>query len=237
MSPRTGGTAKVIAARRPGYSGPAVKGLAETDADLLVALRAGDESAFARLVDELSPGLVRMARIYVGPATAEDVVQETWLGVIRGLERFEGRSTLTTWVFGILINVARSRRVREARSVPFSSLFDAASAPHEPAVDPDRFLPADHERWPRHWAVPPAPLPDRAAETAEALRALREAVDRLPPAQREVITLRDVVGCSAEETCNALGLSDTNQRVLLHRARAKVRAALEEQFGERERSA
>jgi RNA polymerase sigma-70 factor, ECF subfamily len=208
--------------------------LAESDAQLVAALRARDEAAFAGLVDELSPGLLRMARVYAGPAGAEDVVQETWLGVIRGLDRFEGRSTLRTWIFAILINVARARRAREARSLPFSAAFDAASAPHEPAVDPERFLPADHERWPRHWAVPPAPLPDRAAETAEWLAALREAVDRLPPAQREVITLRDIVGASAEETCNALGLTDTNQRVLLHRARAKVRTAMDERFGERE---
>jgi RNA polymerase sigma-70 factor (ECF subfamily) len=183
-------------------------------------LRAGDERAFATLVDELSPGMLRLARQYVRTdGAAEEVVQEAWLAVIKGLDGFEGRSTLRTWIFGIVINIARGRGVRDARSVPFASL------------GPERFLPADDERWPGHWAIPPQAWPDAALETAEALAVLRDAVAALPESQRAVITLRDVVGCSAEETCNALGLTDTNQRVILHRARTRVRAALEAYFG------
>jgi RNA polymerase sigma-70 factor, ECF subfamily len=200
--------------------------------DTLDALRAGDERAFAALVDDLSPGMLRMARTYVRTdGTAEEVVQEAWLAVVKGLDRFEGRSTLQTWIFGIVINIARGQGVRDARSVPFASLLDD----DEPAIGPERFLPPEHEQWPGHWAIAPAPWPDRALETAEAMATLRAAVAALPEAQRAVITLRDIVGCSAEETCNALGLSDTNQRVLLHRARTRVRAALEAAFGATER--
>jgi RNA polymerase sigma-70 factor, ECF subfamily len=196
--------------------------------DVVEALRAGDERAFAAVVDELSPGMLRMARHYVRTdAAAQEVVQEAWLAVVKGLDGFEGRSTLRTWAFGIVINIARGQGVRDARSVPFAALVDEGA---EPAIGPERFLPADHDRWPGHWAIAPAPWPDHALETAEALAVLREAVAALPEAQRAVITLRDVVGCSAEETCNALGLSDTNQRVLLHRARTRVRVALETYF-------
>jgi RNA polymerase sigma-70 factor (ECF subfamily) len=196
--------------------------------DVVEALRAGDERAFAAVVDELSPGMLRMARHYVRTdAAAEEVVQEAWLVVVNGLDDFEGRSTLRTWVFGIVINIARGQGVRDARTVPFAALVDEGA---EPAIGPERFLPADHDRWPGHWAIGPAPWPDHALETAEALAVLREAVAALPEAQRAVITLRDVVGCSAEETCNALGLSATNQRVLLHRARTRVRVALETYF-------
>jgi RNA polymerase sigma-70 factor (ECF subfamily) len=196
--------------------------------DVVEALRAGDERAFAAVVDELSPGMLRMARHYVRTdAAAEEVVQEAWLVVVNGLDDFEGRSTLRTWVFGIVINIARGQGVRDARTVPFAALVDEGA---EPAIGPERFLPADHDRWPGHWAIAPGPWPDHALETAEALAVLREAVAALPEAQRAVITLRDVVGCSAEETCNALGLSATNQRVLLHRARTRVRVALETYF-------
>jgi RNA polymerase sigma-70 factor, ECF subfamily len=208
-----------------------VDGLAQTDTELLDALRSGDEAAFARLIDELSPGMMRVARLYVSTdAAAEEVVQEAWLGVLKGLDRFEGRSTLKTWIFRILINVAKTRGVRDSRSVPFSALFDAAGGADEPEVDADRFLGDDYDRFPRHWAIGPTPWPDRAVETAESLALIRATVDGLAPAQREVITLRDIVGCTAEETCNALGVSETNQRVLLHRARAKVRAALENEL-------
>jgi RNA polymerase sigma-70 factor, ECF subfamily len=200
----------------------------QADGELLAALRSGNEAAFARLVDDLSPSLLRMARAYVSTdAAAQEVVQETWLGVLRGLDGFEGRAALRTWIFRILVNIAKTRGVRDARSLPFSSAFDSKSDSGSAAVDPDRFLPHDHERWPHHWAIGPTSWPEQAAETAESLRLIRATVDGLPDAQREVITLRDVVGCSAEETCNALGLSETNQRVLLHRARAAVRTALE----------
>jgi RNA polymerase sigma-70 factor, ECF subfamily len=208
-----------------------VDGLAQSDTQTLDSLRAGDEAAFARLVDDLSPGMMRMARLYVATdAAAEEAVQETWLGVLKGLDGFEGRATLKTWIYRILINVAKARGVRDSRSVPFSALFDAERAPDEPALDADRFLPPDHDRFPEHWAIGPTAWPENAIETAESLELIRATVDGLAAPQREVITLRDIVGCSAEETCNALGLSETNQRVLLHRARAKVRAALENEL-------
>jgi RNA polymerase sigma-70 factor, ECF subfamily len=214
-----------------------VEGLATADSGLLASLRSGDEAAFARLVDELSPGLMRMARLYVSTdAAAEEVVQETWLGVIKGLKGFEGRSSLKTWIFRILINIAKTRGVRDARSLPFSSAFSASGEGGEGGLDPDRFLPDDHDRYPRHWAVGPTPWPDDALETAESLRVIRETIATLPGSQREVITLRDMVGCSSEETCNALALTETNQRVLLHRARSRVRAALERELDAMERT-
>ncbi|MFN2616013.1 MAG: RNA polymerase sigma factor [Thermoleophilaceae bacterium] len=201
------------------------------DAQLVDELLAGDQAAFARLVDMLSPALLRMARMYVATeAEAEEVVQDTWLAVVRGLDRFERRSSLKTWIFRILMNIARTRGKREARSIPFSSAFDAGSAPDEPAVDPERFLPPDH-RYAFGWSMAPSPWPEDEVLTGEALDAVKRAIEELPPAQREVITLRDVVGCSAEEACNALEVSETNQRVLLHRARAKVRAAVERELG------
>ena len=194
------------------------------DAARLAALRAGDERA---LVDELSPRMLKLARVYVtGVPTAEDVVQETWIVVLRSLHRFEGRSKLATWILGIVVNVARARGRHESRRRPFSSL----STDDQPVIDPDRFLPPGHDRWPGHWAIPSAPWPEQALETAEATQLIRDTVAALPQAQREVITLRDMIGCSPEETCEALGLTDANQRVLLHRARTKVRAALETAF-------
>ena len=204
------------------------------DAARLAALRAGDERAFAELVDELSPRMLRLARVYLtGRATAEEAVQEAWIVVLESLDRFEGRSSLATWILGIVVNVARARGRRESRSRPFSSL----GTDDEPIIDPDRFLPPDHERWPNHWASAPAPWPEHALETAEAEQIIRNTVAALPQAQRAVITLRDMIGCTPEETCNALGLTDTNQRVLLHRARTKVRAALEAAFDPMEISA
>jgi RNA polymerase sigma-70 factor, ECF subfamily len=198
-----------------------------TDAARLAALRAGDEHAFARLIDELSPRMLKLARVYVAShATAEDVVQEAWIVVLGSLERFEGRSTLATWILGIVVNTARARRRRDARARPFSELEPDTG----PVLGPERFLPPDHDRWPGHWAIAPAPWPEHALETAEAHRVIRDTIAALPEAQRAVITLRDMVGCTPEETCNALGLTDTNHRVLLHRARTKVRAALEAAF-------
>jgi RNA polymerase sigma-70 factor, ECF subfamily len=214
-----------------------VERLAQPETDLLAALRTGDEAAFGRLVDELSPGLKRMARLYVSTeAAADEVVQETWLGVVKGLDGFEGRSSLKTWIFRILINIAKTRGVRDGRSLPFSSVFDAADGDEDDALAPERFLAADHDRYPRHWAIGPSPWPEHALETAETIRVIRETVDRLPDTQREVITLRDMVGCTASETCDALGLSEANQRVLLHRARVRVRAKLEATLGAMERT-
>ena len=198
-----------------------------SEADLLDALRAGDEEAFAALVREYHPSLVRVARIYVSTqAAAEEVAQETWLGVLRGLDRFEGRSSLRTWIFRILANIARTRAKRDGRTLPFSALQDPARVP-EAAVDSDRFLDPEHPRWPGHWAAKPEAWPEEALVAAETRERLAEAIEGLPATQRAVISLRDVEGWSSEEVRNALDLSETNQRVLLHRARSKVRAALE----------
>jgi RNA polymerase sigma-70 factor, ECF subfamily len=200
------------------------------EAQLLDALRAGDEGAFVALVREYHGSLVRVARTYVSTqAAAEEVAQETWLGVLNGLDRFEGRSSLRTWIFRILTNIAKTRGERDRRSLPFSSLGDESVA-DEPSVDPDRFMPSG-ERWAGHWKSYPerwGELPDERLLANETLTRVQDAIDRLPPVQQQVITLRDVEGWSSEEVCSALALSETNQRVLLHRARSKVRQALEE---------
>ena len=194
---------------------------------LLAALRDGDEAAFRELVSMYHSSLLRVAQIYVSSrAQAEEVVQETWLAVLQGLDRFEGRSSLKTWIFSILANRAKTRAVRERRTIPFSAL-NPERVP-EPAVDPERFRDAEDPRWPGHWASPPQPWPDDKLVAAETRGKLAEAIDALPGNQRAVISLRDLEGWSSEEVCNALGISETNQRVLLHRARAKVRTALEE---------
>jgi RNA polymerase sigma-70 factor (ECF subfamily) len=205
------------------------------DQRLLAALRRGDEAAFAELVDSYSSALLRVARIYVGGnrSVAEEVVQETWLGVLRGVDRFEERSSLKTWIFRILANIATTRGIRERRTVPFSALADAEADGGSPAVEPDRFLGADHDRWPHHWGLGPTrwETPEESLLTGETRTSLLEAVRDLPPAQRTVITLRDIEGWPAHEVCDALGVSEGNQRVLLHRARSKVRTALEAYFG------
>jgi RNA polymerase sigma-70 factor, ECF subfamily len=181
-----------------------------------------------RLVDEYGPMLLRVARMYVpSAAVAEEVVQETWIGVLNGIDRFEGRSSLKTWIFRILANIAKTRGERERRSVPFSSA--ARVAADEPSVDPDRFLPASDERG-RAWAIGPIPWPgpEESLLSGETRSVILDAIENLPPAQREVITLRDVDGWSSEEVRNALEITETNQRVLLHRARSKVRGAIEQ---------
>jgi len=200
--------------------------------ELLASLRAGDERAFATLVDRHGAAMLRVARLYVRDrAAAEEAVQEAWLGVLRGIERFEGRSSLRTWLLRIVANVARTKGVREARSVPFSALGDDG-----PSVPEERFRGPD-DRWAGHWASPPQDWgrPEQELLSAETRGQLAEAIDALPDAQRRVISLRDVQGWSADEVCNVLGLSETNQRVLLHRARTKVRAALDEYLTGRER--
>jgi RNA polymerase sigma-70 factor (ECF subfamily) len=200
--------------------------LSPEDALLVEGLRAGDEAAFAAVMRMYGRGMLRVAQMYVSSrAVAEDVVQEAWVGVLRGIGRFEGRSSLKTWLYRIVANTAKTRGVREARSVPFSSLGDGGD---EDTVDPDRFL-GSGERFPGHWAVPPqAWAPEGRLLAEETLEVVERAIDKLPPAQRAVITMRDVQGFTSEEVCNALDLTETNQRVLLHRARAKVRSALEE---------
>jgi RNA polymerase sigma-70 factor (ECF subfamily) len=196
------------------------------DQELVERARAGDEDAFATLVRRHTPALLRLARMYVAThAVAEDVVQETWLGVLRGLERFEGRSSFRTWLFRILVNRAKTRGVREHRSVPFASLGGGGEDDDEPAVDPTRF--AEQGNWvspPQRWEEDP----DAALRSSELRRIAEEAIAELPERQRIVITLRDLEGLSSDEVRNALDLSETNQRVLLHRARAKVRQALED---------
>ncbi len=196
---------------------------------LVDAVRRGDQAAFMRLVDELGPLLLRVARMYVpSQAVAEEVVQETWIGVLNGIDRFEGRASLKTWLFRVLVNRARSRAVRDARTIPFGDLANREIGGIDPAVDPDRFRPSTDERWPGHWLVPPlAAQPEQQLLAGELHAHVRAAVAHLPPAQREVVTLRDIDGFAADEVCQLLDLSDANQRVLLHRGRSKVRAALE----------
>jgi RNA polymerase sigma-70 factor (ECF subfamily) len=199
------------------------------DARLVAALRSGDERAFTDLVARHHHSLVRLARLYVADNAAEDVAQETWLALLRGLDRFEGRASLKTWLFRVLVNRARTRAVRDARTVPFANLARQEIAVFDPAVDPDRFRPATDERWPGHWLVPPlGVLPEQQLLADELQKHVRAAVAQLPPAQREVVTLRDIDGLAADEVCQLLDLTDANQRVLLHRGRSKVRAAIEE---------
>jgi len=194
--------------------------LTPEDARLVEGLRAGDEAAFVSLMRMYGAAMLRVAQMYVSSrAVAEEVVQEAWIGVLRGIGRFEGRSSLKTWLFRIVANTAKTRGAREARSVPFSSLGDG----DEFTVDPDRFGGSGQ------WAAPPrAWAPDGRLLDQEALAVVGRAIERLPPAQRAVITMRDVEGLTSVEVRNALDLTETNQRVLLHRARAKVRGALEE---------
>jgi RNA polymerase sigma-70 factor (ECF subfamily) len=199
-----------------------------TDDQLLAALRAGDEAAFRDVVRQWHSSLLRVAQIFTpSRAVAEEVVQETWLRVLGALARFEGRSSLKTWVFRILVNTAKTRALREGRTIPFSALQDASRVP-EAAVEPERFLPDDHPHHPGGWAVPPPDLPEDRLIAAETRGRIADAIDALPANQRAVISLRDVEGWSSEEVRNALDLTEVNQRVLLHRARARVRQALED---------
>jgi len=204
--------------------------LSYEDAALVDALRFGDESAFVELVRRYGASMLQVARLYVQThAVAEEVVQETWVGVLNGIARFQGRSSFKTWLFRILTNTAQTRAVRERRSVPFSSLVQAELETAEPSVDPDRFIPQG-ERWASYWATSPARFdeqPEGQLLSSETLGVVRAAIDALPRVQQVVITMRDVVGFSPEEVCAALELSESNQRVLLHRARAKVRRELE----------
>jgi len=199
----------------------------------ITALRRGDADAFAALVDRHSPAMIRVAMAYVpSRAAAEEAVQETWIAVMRGIDEFEGRSSLKTWIFRILTNVAIRTGSRERRSTPFSALA-AAEDTGEPSVDPDRFLPADHELWPGHWAIMPTrwPTPDEGLLAGETRDVIAAAIADLPVAQRTVIGLRDVEGWSSEEVSEALEISAGNQRVLLHRARSRVRNAIESYYG------
>ena len=205
------------------------------DWHLIGLLRSGDEAAFVSLVENYYSTMLPLAMIYVATrAVAEDVVQETWVAVLEGLHRFEGRSSLKTWIFRILTNRAKTRAQREGRSIPFSSIADMNVDDAEPAVDPDRFRP-EGAQWAGGWKSFPATweeLPEERVLSQETRGCIEKAVAALPPNQREIIILRDMEGWSSEETCQALHISEGNQRVLLHRARAKVRNALERYFAE-----
>ncbi len=202
--------------------------MARDDSDLVAALRAGDEAAFSQIVTDWSRPMLTLARSFVSTqASAEEVVQETWLAVLKGLDRFEGRSSLRTWVFRILVNTAKSRGVREHRTLPWSSL---AGEDAGPSLDPALFQSAG-EAYPGHWRAAPAAWPEEAAVEGSVLagevrRELRAILDMLPDRQRLVLTLRDVLGHSSDEVCTMLEISQANQRVLLHRARTVVRAGL-----------
>ncbi len=191
----------------------------------------GDESAFMDLVEKLTPSMRRVARMYVpSDAVADEVVQEAWVGVLEGLRGYEGRASLRTWIFRILVNIAKTRGQRESRSVPFAAL--SGDDLDQPTWDPADFL-GPEDRWAGHWSTLPFDwrgVPEDRAEGSETLRVIGAAIAGLPPMQAEVIRMRDVLGWSSEEVRNALDISETNQRVLLHRARAKVRRALDEHF-------
>ena len=204
------------------------------DAELLAALRAGDEAAFAELVAAWSPSMLRIARSYVGTwQAAEDVVQDTWLGVVRGLAGFQQRSTLRTWVLSILANRARTRATRDRRLVLWSDLTppEADGGDATSWVDPARFRGPD-DPYPGHWTTAGEPVPWReqpetSAISREALEVLEAALAALPPRQQTVVRLRDVHDLTSQEVCDVLDISAENQRVLLHRGRSRLRAALE----------
>jgi RNA polymerase sigma-70 factor, ECF subfamily len=205
----------------------------ELDEDELVQrLRDGDEQAFATLLERHHASLVRLATVYVSDrADAEEVAQETWLAVLRGIHHFEGRSSLKTWIFHILVNRARTRARGQGRTVSLDALDDGATWT---AVEPGRFNGPDHPRWPGHWASPPQSWdeePEQRLLANETLGQIRHAINLLPPMQSQVITLRDIKGLSAEDVCALLEVSPENQRVLLHRARSRVRQVLERYLG------
>ena len=198
------------------------------EAQLVARLRDGDEAAFVGLVERHGGSLRRLARLYPTEAVADEVVQETWIAVLHGLDGFEGRASLRTWIVRILVNIARHRAERERRQVPFSAFGDPAAEP-EASVDPDRFQRAG-DRFPGGWVSFPErwdEQPEARYLSSEGVAVARRAIAALPPAQREVVTLRDVEGWPSDEVAAALGISPGNQRVLLHRGRSRVRAALE----------
>lgn len=205
----------------------------DDEGTLIERLRARDEGAFVELVERYYGYLLPLANFFVSNrAVAEEVVQEAWLAVLKGIDRFEERSSFKTWISRIVMNLARTRGARESRMVAFSEFSDKEAGRSEPAVDPERFRIASDE-YPDHWSIAPRPWnsdPEAQLLTRETMAVLDEAVEMLPEAQRLVLTMRDVNGWTAEEVCNALSISETNQRVLLHRARSKVRGILENHY-------
>jgi RNA polymerase sigma-70 factor (ECF subfamily) len=201
----------------------------ETDVELVTRLRGGDEHAFMALVDRYSGLMFRVALRHVpSAAVAEEVVQEAWLGVVAGLDGFEGRASLKTWILRILKNRAKTRGERERRTIPFSCMYPDDDD-DGPAVAPDRFQ-GPGDRYPGGWASFPETWPEERLLARETLGCVRDAIRALPARQQDVIVLRDVEGWSSEEVCAALDISEGNQRVLLHRARSHVRGALERYF-------
>jgi RNA polymerase sigma-70 factor (ECF subfamily) len=205
-----------------------------TDASIIEGLRNGDEAIFTALFEMYQSSLVRLAMMYVtDPRVAEEVVQETWLAVLKGIGRFEGRSSLKTWIFSIMINRAKTIAQREGRYTAFS--WDEEAEQDEPGVSRERFHPADDPQFPQHWISSPQSweeIPEEKLLSDETRAIIATAIEMLSPNQREVITLRDIEMLSSDEVCNILGVSESNQRVLLHRARGKVRQALEAYLAE-----
>ncbi len=202
------------------------------DADIIQGLRRGDESVFVSLFNGYQTSLLRLAMMYSSDQRiAEEIVQETWLAVLKGIQRFEGRSALKTWIYSILINRAKTVAQREGRHNNLTLSLDEQPESNEPTVPVDRFHPDEDHPYPHHWLNGPndwGELPEEKLLSDETQKVILTAIENLSANQREVITLRDIEMVSSEEACNILGISESNQRVLLHRARAKVRQALEE---------
>ncbi|HSB44356.1 MAG TPA: RNA polymerase sigma factor [Nitrospira sp.] len=212
---------------------PQPSGLAKGEDALLARLRRGDEGAFDELVNRHHGALIRMAMSHVADReVAEEVVQDTWMAVIESLDRFEGRSSLRTWIFGILIHKAKDRGVREKRHTTFSA-FESYDDDNEEAVDPSRFQQSGE--WAGHWAFPPQPWDDQTPEkllaNQQAVHAMQQAIEALPTTLKEVLILRDVEGVEAKEVCELLKITETNLYVRLHRARERVRVAVETALG------
>lgn len=233
-NPHDGAT--VLSKAADGNSSPSLASI--DDAQLIKLLRGGNEAAFVALIERHHASMLRLARVYVSAnAVAEEVVQEAWLGVLRGLPQFKEKSSLKTWIFRILTNCAKTRALREGRSIPFSSMqeYESEIQSNEPAVEGHRFIPADDPQGKGSWATHPQRwdnIPEERLLSQETHACIKHAVEALPPFQRAVITLRDIEGWTADEVCRSLEISEVNQRVLLHRARSKVRRALEKYFSE-----
>ncbi len=212
---------------------PKISALSKAESQLLATLKVGDEGAFDRLVNQHHGALIRMAMGYVADReVAEEVVQDTWMAVIESLDRFEGRSSLRTWIFGIMIHKAKDRGVREKRHTTFSE-FETYEGDNEEAVDPSRFQQSGE--WAGHWAFPPQPWDDQTPEklmaSQQAVGAMNKAIEALPATLRDVLVLRDIEGVEAKEACEILKITETNLYVRLHRARERVRVAVEKALG------
>jgi RNA polymerase sigma-70 factor (ECF subfamily) len=202
------------------------------DSQLLAGVRQGDEAAFVALVERYHSSLLRLASMYIDSSAVDDVVQDTWIGVLHGLPNFEGRASFKTWLFRILVNRARTRAVRNARTIPMSSFVHEEAGSQEYAVDPARFQ-SSEGRYPGHWLLKPSAdeMPEERLLAGELDEVVRSALGALPPVQAEVVRLRDVEGLPSDQICQLLNLTEGNQRVLLHRGRSRIRGALETYLG------